>query len=134
MELNQASIKDMPIVTVEQIVRFREAAIKLEQEVQALNEKMLMRDCEVASMASHFCNAVDNLNDMPVSDQWAANWAQKGVEILEKNNYFKTSDTLKTHDTELLNKAAEIVSLTSEETACQIAANKLCHHAEIGIE
>ena len=26
---------------------------------------------------THFCNAIDNLNDMPVSEEWARKWAAK---------------------------------------------------------
>lgn len=31
----------------------------------------------VAGIMAHFCNAIDNLNDMPVSDEWARKWTAK---------------------------------------------------------
>ena len=31
----------------------------------------------VENFMTHFCNAIDNLNDMPVSEEWARKWAAK---------------------------------------------------------
>lgn len=35
-----------------------------------------------AGIMSHFCNAIDNLNDMPISDRWARKWAAKAEYLI----------------------------------------------------
>lgn len=38
---------------------------------------------------NHTLNAVDNLDDMPISEHWAKKWVAKAIELLERNNYFR---------------------------------------------
>ena len=40
-------------------------------------------------LVSMFCNALDNLGDMPISEAWAADIAARGHKLMEENNYFR---------------------------------------------
>lgn len=40
-------------------------------------------------LISMFCNALNNLGDMPISEEWAASFAERGNKILVENNYFR---------------------------------------------
>lgn len=54
------------------------ACASRQKEIDALNEYI-----------NHTLNAVDNLNDMPISKDWAKNWVNKAFNLLEKNDYFR---------------------------------------------
>ena len=42
-------------------------------------------------LVSMFCNALDNLGDMPISEAWAADIADRGHKLMEENNYFRNA-------------------------------------------
>lgn len=46
---------------------------------------------QIDKLVTMFCSAVDNLADLPISDEWAAKWAKEGSELLEANDYFRQS-------------------------------------------
>lgn len=56
-----------------------------------------------------FCNAVDNLSDMPVSQEWAAGFAKEGMALLEANDYFRAS-RLAAAARELTNHEIEVIA------------------------
>lgn len=40
-------------------------------------------------MVDMFCNAADNLGDMPISDKWAEDWSNNASNLLEEYDYFR---------------------------------------------
>lgn len=45
-------------------------------------------------LVSMFCTAIDNLADMPISNDWAADFAERGHKLLADNNYFRNKAIL----------------------------------------
>lgn len=50
------------------------------------------RTCLVPSrLVDLFCNALDNLGDLPISEEWAAKFCREGEALLEANDYFRAA-------------------------------------------
>lgn len=54
-----------------------------------LNQALFTQIEQTNEYINHTLNAVDNLNDMPISEDWAKQWVDKSFKLLERNNYFR---------------------------------------------
>ena len=63
------------------VSKYKKVAVEQVKLFHAKNEITELQK-RIAKLERHLLNAADNLNDLPISDEWAGRWAEKTLELV----------------------------------------------------